>query len=332
MSDEPGRSCPLHYRYRLGPLAALAPLVEADSVLIAGGLYGNPEALDALQDRAAREGAALVFNGDFHWFDAEPAWFAAIQTRVLAHAALAGNVEAELAAASGAGCGCAYPEHVDAATVERSNAIMAALQGAPDPAARQALAALPYFGRVRAAGLEVLVLHGDAASLAGWSLAVEAFARTPAAAAAHLRDALVVSGADVIAATHTCLPHARALQAGGRWRALFNNGSAGLPNLSGDRRGLCTRIARTPAADALWRACLGEAIVEAVPVAYDTAAWWRRFAAAWPAGSPARESYAARLQAGPAFSPAQALGPGVRSGTMALPGRRADTSQHRRND
>jgi hypothetical protein len=51
----------------------------------------------------------LVFNGDFHWFDADPEVFARVQATVLAHEALRGNVETELARLGDidAGCVCA---------------------------------------------------------------------------------------------------------------------------------------------------------------------------------------------------------------------------------
>ena len=58
--------------------------------------------------------AEIVFNGDFHWFDAEPDWFAAVERGVSGKRALRGNVETEIARSAdvGAGCGCAYPESV----------------------------------------------------------------------------------------------------------------------------------------------------------------------------------------------------------------------------
>src|SRR3989442_10029095 len=68
----PGRSCPTSYRY--GPRALRGePSVHAESLWIAGGLYGNPFALEALLEAYEREPGtkALVFNGDFHWFDVE---------------------------------------------------------------------------------------------------------------------------------------------------------------------------------------------------------------------------------------------------------------------
>ena len=117
-----------------------------------GGLYGNLEALAAIQALAAREPGpvTLVFNGDFHWFDVDDADFAHVTAEVLRHAALRGNVETEIAAEdSGAGCGCAYPADVSDAEVERSNEILARLRAtaARAPLLRARLAALPMHQR-----------------------------------------------------------------------------------------------------------------------------------------------------------------------------------------
>ena len=124
--DEPGRSCPLHYRYAPEGFARPADVPPLDVLYVVGGLYGNELALDrALELFAAERGRArLVFNGDFHWFDADAEVFARVQRQVLAHTALRGNVETELAAEppagnDDAGCGCAYPEWVGDAVVER---------------------------------------------------------------------------------------------------------------------------------------------------------------------------------------------------------------------
>lgn len=63
-----GRACPVHYRYTPNEFSA-APVIEADTVYVAGGLYGNLEALDALEQLAARDArtghrVAVIFNGD----------------------------------------------------------------------------------------------------------------------------------------------------------------------------------------------------------------------------------------------------------------------------
>ena len=77
-SAGPGRACPVSYRYGVGTFRKNAtPDLEAETLWIAGGLYGNPFALERLVELYEREpGAkALVFNGDFHWFDIDPAQF-----------------------------------------------------------------------------------------------------------------------------------------------------------------------------------------------------------------------------------------------------------------
>ncbi|MGH8724743.1 MAG: hypothetical protein ACREU1_07770, partial [Burkholderiales bacterium] len=113
----PGRGCPLSYRYDAA--AAFNKIdLRAETLWIAGGLYGNPFALERLLELHGREPGpkALVFNGDFHWFDVED--FIAIDDAVRAHPATRGNVETELAAPfAGAGCGCGYPDWVGDGTV-----------------------------------------------------------------------------------------------------------------------------------------------------------------------------------------------------------------------
>ena len=127
-SQGPGRTCPLSYRYGAQSLAR-PPELAAETLYVAGGLYGNPFALDALLRMVDSEpGARLVFNGDFNWFDADDASFERINRVVLSHHAIRGNVETELLAVDGAaGCGCGYPDYVSDADVARSNAIMGVL-------------------------------------------------------------------------------------------------------------------------------------------------------------------------------------------------------------
>jgi uncharacterized protein (DUF302 family) len=185
-ASAPGRSCPLHYQYRPEDFAIDAPehLRSLDVLYVVGGLYGNPLALDRVLEMFDRERGRkrLVFNGDFHWFDADPEVFAQVQRRVLAHEALRGNVETELAdpnADADAGCGCAYPDWVGDGVVERSNRILARLRTASDAGQRAALAALPMWQRADVGPLRLGIVHGDATSLAGWGFAQE-----------HLRDAV----------------------------------------------------------------------------------------------------------------------------------------------
>jgi hypothetical protein len=181
----PGRTCPLHYHY--GPevfgQAPPAQLRALDVLYVVGGLYGNETALhEVLRLFEAEPGRKqLVFNGDFHWFDTDPVRFARIQHAVLAHTALRGNVETELAdpePQADAGCGCAYPDWVGHAVVERSNRILQRLRSATTPRQRLALAALPMWLTAEVGDCRIGIVHGDAQSLAGWGFAQE-----------HLRDA-----------------------------------------------------------------------------------------------------------------------------------------------
>ncbi len=308
-----GRSCPLHYRRT--PEALQRPGdAQLRSLIVAGGLYGNAEALKSLEGLAAEMGDTLCFNGDVHWFDADADLFTRVEEASARHWRTAGNVELELAAASGAGCGCAYPETVPERFVERSNRIMEALQPVVATGQRDDLAHLPLDARFDVGDLRVGVVHGDPESIAGWGLAVEAAEADPLGFRRQLADWFCRADVDVLACAHTCLPHARRLTVAGRECVLINNGSAGMGNFGGDPRGLVTRIAATPSPQALYRTRLGDWTVEAVPVAFELDAWREWFEALWPAGSAAALNYGARIVAGPFFDRERACGAGFEPG------------------
>jgi hypothetical protein len=305
----PGRSCPTAYRYAPRTLDR-APDVEAETLLVVGGLYGNVEALEEVLAMAAREpgAVAIAFNGDFHWFDTAAADFRRVQDEALRHAALRGNVETEIAGEdSGAGCGCAYPHDVCDADVERSNGILARLRETSRafPAARQALATLPMTLVARVGRARAGIVHGDASSLAGWG-----FAQAALDDPAHRRwlgSAFADSRVDVFASSHTCLPALRAFDFGRGPVAVANNGAAGMPNFAGERFGVVTRISVRPARQSLYGLRVAGAFVDALAVRYDAAAWERRFLANWPAGSAAHDSYFRRIADGPGFPRERAL-------------------------
>jgi hypothetical protein len=314
-----GRSCPLHYRYRPEVLNRPAELA-AETLYVIGGLYGNTEALLALQDLVRREpqdGLRLVFNGDFNWFDVAPAEFERINQAVLQHTALQGNVEAELGAPSGAGCGCAYPDSVSAEVVDRSNRIMTALQdtAAGFPDLQRQLSALPMHLVAAVGGLRVAIVHGDTESLSGWRFdQAQLPAPTDADGQARLAEDFRRTGADLIACTHTCLPCAQDLLVDDRPRALINNGSAGMPNFAGDPRGLVTRVSLHAApVPTLYGMRLAGVYIDAVPLAFDTHAWQRRFLQQWPPGTPAYASYYERITRGPSYAYATAARGAFRS-------------------
>ncbi len=296
----------MNYRYGVGALCAPATLF-ADSLWIAGGLYGNTFALRRLEELfAAEQGESeLVFNGDFHWFDVADKAFAEIESGVSRHAATRGNVETEIGQPhAGTGCGCGYPDWVGDEDVVRSNRIIERLKEtarrAPGAAAR--LAALPMYRIAEICGQRIAIVHGDADSLAGWGFSQEVLA-TPdgrKAAAATFRAA----GVCMFASSHSCLPVLQAFNGAG---VVANNGAAGMPNFAGTAYGLATRIAPTPHPNAVYRMQVGSLQAEAIPIEYDTDAWCEAFLGQWPEGSDAHASYWRRITQGPHYGVASAL-------------------------
>lgn len=283
--------------------------MDVETLWVVGGLYGNPFALERLLALYEREPGpkALVFNGDFHWFDIEKNQFRAIDDAVHGHRATRGNVETELARpAHGAGCGCAYPEWVDEATVLRSNRIIERLGATARafPQSLERLAALPMHLVATVGGERVAVVHGDADSLAGWGFSQEALATDAGRAAASA--AFEGAQARIFASSHSCLPVLQSFAGG---RVIANNGAAGMPNFRGTSFGLATRISVAPSGAALYGVAAATLFVEAVPLEYDPAAWARRFVAQWPAGSDAHRSYYERIANGPRYGMHQAVRP-----------------------
>lgn len=301
-------SCPVSHRSSARDLAQLEPIC-AETAYVIGGLYGNLEALDAIETLAEREAAdrevrpVLVFNGDFHWFDADPRWFREVQRRVLVHAPCLGNVELELMDPQpGAGCGCAYPRSVSQETVSRSNAIMSRLQHMADQHGIElaGLRGLPKQARIQCGNLRVGVVHGDPASVSGWGLELAAMpipGQTSQSLQAWFEDAEV----DVLASSHTCRCFAQDFPRG---QAVFNNGAAGMPNFLGDHRLVITRISLHPSAllpesEVLYSRTYGNVTVSALAVTWDLPGFLARFDRVWPDGTPASESYRSRIVRGP---------------------------------
>ena len=311
----PGRSCPLHYRYAPEVFATPPTLHDLDVLYVVGGLYGNELALERVLELFAAEPGRtrLVFNGDFHWFDADAEVFERVQRGVLRHTAIRGNVETELAnddPGDDAGCGCAYPDWVGDAVVERSNRILRRLRSAVTPAQRAELAALPMGLRADIGDLRLGIVHGDAQSLAGWGFAQEHLRE--AAHRERVRDWFTRAQVDAFACTHTCLPVFQQLRAGksngpGRW--IFNNGAAGMPNFAGDPAGLITRIALTPFQGPQRRFGIqvGDTFIDAIAIDTDPAEAQARFLATWAPASDAHASYFQRIVQGPDYRPDEAI-------------------------
>ena len=278
------------------------PEIVAETLYVVGGLYGNVEALRAVERLAARERGPvrIVFNGDFHWFDVLATDFSAIEEGVAAHTVLRGNVETEIASDdSGAGCGCAYPLDVSDAVVSCSNEILERLRETVRAfsATRDRLARLPMHLVARVGDARVGIVHGDATSLAGWGFDSDRLADP-----AHRRwveSMFAQARVDVFASTHTCLPALARFDGG----VVANNGAAGMPNFASERSGLLTRIGIRPIdSPVAWEERIGNTHVQIVPIAYDHERWLVRFLSAWPEGSPAHASYYSRIVDGPGQS------------------------------
>jgi hypothetical protein len=299
--NRPGRFCPLRYRYGAQAIAA-APERQAETLYVIGGLYGNLQALDAVEAMARAESGpvTLCFNGDFNWFNVDDAGFRAINERVLRHDAILGNVEAELGVASDdAGCGCAYPETVAAAVVERSNRIHARLKraAARHPDLLDRLSTLPMLARYRVGAARIGVVHGDAESLAGWRFDIAAL--NDPKEQTWRADAFAKAEVDIFASTHTCLPAIRRFDHDGI-KLLANNGAAGMPNARGTHFGILTRIGASASPHArLYGKSLRGVHIDALAIHYDHGAWQRLFLENWPEGSPAWRTYFDRIANGP---------------------------------
>jgi hypothetical protein len=302
----PGRTCPLDYQYGAASLAAPATL-HTDALWVAGGLYGNTFALRRLDELVADDcgGAALVFNGDFHWFDVADQPFAEIERGVARRIATRGNVETEISVPQpGAGCGCGYPDWVGDEDVARSNRIIERLKETARRTAGAAarLAALQMTRVAEVGGLRIAIVHGDADSLAGWNFSQEVLATAAGRDTAHA--SFRAAGVQAFASSHTCLPVLQAIEGAG---VIVNNGAAGMPNFAGTAYGLATRVSLTPHRQALYGTRLGPLHVEAIPIDYDGAAWRDAFLAQWPAGSDAHASYWRRICDGPGYVLASAM-------------------------
>jgi hypothetical protein len=319
-----GRSCPLSYRYSPESLAAI-PATHAEVLYCVGGLYGNAFALHALKALIARErhDTHVVFNGDFHWFDATPDAFADIDAQTSGEGfsavtnvtRLRGNVETEIAEDNDSGCGCAYPDSVDDGVVARSNEILRALRAASvaHPERRRALAALPMIAAYQVVSQRVIAVHGDLESLAGWRF--DPHSLDQPSDVQFALTAMRAARADIVASSHTCLPALRHFandSTSGAMRTVVNNGAAGMPCFTDTQHGVVTRIARAPAADVGIEALYGVAHenvwIEAIALHFDFNAWRDQFLRVWPAGSAAHQSYFSRISHGPRFTVAQALG------------------------
>lgn len=171
-----GRACPVDYHLSESIFAADSQ-VSCDTLYVVGGLYGNPFALNAIEEMVAAEEAAgrdvlVVLNGDIHWFDKTAENFLALERRLdrPRWIPLVGNVEAELRRQEdiGVGCGCAYPACTSDASVSRSNRIhrMLSIAVHEHPECKEPLIGRAAAMTVDVAGEKVGITHGTRSSSA----------------------------------------------------------------------------------------------------------------------------------------------------------------------
>jgi hypothetical protein len=313
----PGRNCPLHYRYA-PTVFANTPTLEADTLYVVGGLYGNRRALEEVLEMVAQERGStlLIFNGDFNWFNLDDSGFAAVNSTVLSHCALRGNVETELGDDnSGAGCGCAYPASVPDAEVDRSNEILSKLRDTARrfPGLLAQLAALPMYGLVKVGALRIGIVHGDATSLAGWQFDVSSLDDSSHRNSLH--SVFSAAQVDGFASSHTCLPALRKFRLEGSDRFVINNGAAGMPNFRNTQFGVLSRISvRSPrSGQSLYGRRMKGCYVDALAIRYNSQRWLDDFIGNWPAGSPGHASYFKRMTSGPEYGFEQAAMSPLRS-------------------
>lgn len=313
-------ACPLEYRYGAAAFRS-ARTDRVHTAYIVGGLYGNTQALNAIEHMQAAEAKAgtrvsLVFNGDFNWFDTDADSFQRVNTAALNGLSIRGNVEAEMTSALDEGCGCNYPDYVNAEYAERSNAIMRLLRARArqHPNLCAQIDQLPFIRVLLIGNSRIGVVHGDAQSLSGWDFAAERLspigkccsgdaATTTLTPETLIEDVFRRADVHAFASTHTCLPHAKDYTVDGIDRLIVNNGAAGMPNFQGTDFGLITRISENPAPppDSLYGINLNGLRYDALPVRFDTERWMTTFLNNWPVGTPAHDAYYQRIVNGPDF-------------------------------
>ena len=331
-TNNEGTSCSPQHRYAPSALRQ-SPTTHAHTAYVIGGLYGNVFALREIlrmQQAEERRGNAvtLVFNGDHNWFDVDAASFDEINTTVLKHTVICGNVECAIAAPEDIGCGCDYPSYVNPKVVDWSNEIMTQLRHTATefPDIVRQLDELPMSRTLCVGDQRIGIVHGDAESLSGWAFAAECLSPVAASCSGDVPSGQLTSESDIaeffrdagvlaFASSHTCLPHARDFSVDGASRLIINNGAAGMANFAGTTFGMITRISTdlSPPANSLYGITMTGVRFDALPVHFDASAWIEHFAGVWPVGTPAHRSYFDRIRHGPNYALEQAV-----SGNVAL--------------
>ena len=208
-------------------------------------------------------------------------------------------MEAELSNPSeNAGCGCAYPDYVIDDVVVNSNLIMDKMKECSKdfPEINMKLGLLSKFKKIKIGKLNILILHGDVESIAGWKLSIDSMPDI-GRQSEILSNWFESTGVDVFSCSHTCTPFIQNFNK----NIVINNGTAGMPNFKNSQFGVITRISRcksfiTP----LYGTSVDDVFIDAIPVEWG-AEWNSWFEKQWPKGSPAWNAYIERIKNGTEF-------------------------------
>lgn len=298
----PGRTCPSDYGIDSSIFKDTSKDKSLKLIYVVGGLYGNYEAIIALDKLAKSEKTSptIIFNGDIHWFDVNFEDFYNVEDYLenMEYETILtlGNVEAEIIRETdiNVGCGCSYPECVDNGSVERSNRMhsmmKANIRKNNDMVKRLKSRSKAIVVEIN--GLRVVVCHGDEKSLAGWMCSRENLSEKTRQE--DLKYWFTENNIDVIACTHTCSAAAYCDEN----KAVINNGAAGMPNFKGQKSGLISRISKEPNPKAIYRSKIKDVYIEAIPLEYDYDKFIKWFDSKWGPGSDAQVSYRDRIVKG----------------------------------
>lgn len=264
------------------------PVVEFDEIYCAGGLYGNPFALYEILNFI--NSSKCVFNGDYHWFDADNFWFSKNELNLKEQILLNGNVELELCDKNSKNCGCNYPECVSVETKTWADEIHQILKSKVIEILPPDMINRPKTFSLKVGNLNLAITHGDEKTLSGWGLSDRNLAQK--SRQNEIYNWLNKNKFDAIFSTHTCTKVFVDLGD----KAVLNNGAAGLSTIG--TNGVILRAGVRSKNGAIYRKKIKSIFLEAHLVKYDNDKFIQWFDEIWDMNSPASKSYRKRILKG----------------------------------
>lgn len=264
------------------------PKASFDEIYCAGGLYGNPFALFEILNFIGD--AKCVFNGDYHWFDADKFWFSKNERNLQNQILLNGNVELELCNENSISCGCNYPEFVSDDTKIWANQIHQILKSEVNEILPPNLINRPTTFSLKVGNLSLAITHGDEKTLSGWGFSAQNLAKK--SRQSEIYNWLAKNSFDAIFSTHTCTKVFADLND----KIVLNNGAAGLSTVG--TNGVILRTGIKPKSKTIFSKKIKNTFLEAHLVKYDNAKFIKWFDEIWGINSPASKSYRDRILKG----------------------------------